>query len=242
MLAPLPRPLLRFAEVSTTGFHKVDPNKPSPSPALTHARNTHAIEPVIVLRALLANGPRCSREVLAEMAARGISAKQVRTAREKQRIAMHRTGSGKGMRTTWALLPGGDIHAHADRTCTRPREGKKADAMCQQLSTSELAEAAVPRAAGPQQISTAADAADAAADPSKPDLQRRDARIHALRARGIPAAEAGTVADALLIADRRNVLALGSCAQCQWWGSNDCSAIRPATEVHVCWGRRTVVA
>lgn len=195
-------------------------------------------KPDIVLGALLANGPRCSREVLAEMAARGISAKQARTAREKQRIAVHRTGSGKDMRTTWALLPDVPIHAQADRTSTRPREGKTADAGCQQLSTSGGTQAAVPRAAGPQQISTAADAADAAAGPSNSELRRRDARIHAFIGRGVAQGEAKLTADRLMHADRENRHAYGSCAQCQAWTWGECDKVRPMTEMHVCWSRR----
>lgn len=63
----------------------------------------HLTEPEIALRALLAAGPRDSREVVSAMAERGLSAKQTRTAREKQNVIIERAGSGADMRSTWRL-------------------------------------------------------------------------------------------------------------------------------------------
>ena len=52
------------------------------------SKNIKAAPPLseteIILRKLLADGPRNSREVLAELAARGFTAKQVRRARERK--------------------------------------------------------------------------------------------------------------------------------------------------------------
>lgn len=57
----------------------------------------------IIIRALLAEGPRASREVLADLAARGFTPKQVRVARERQGIVTERGGFGQATRTTWIL-------------------------------------------------------------------------------------------------------------------------------------------
>jgi hypothetical protein len=56
---------------------------------------THKLsEPEALLQALLADGPRESRDVLAWMAERGFTPKQVRRAREKQCIVAQRSGCG----------------------------------------------------------------------------------------------------------------------------------------------------
>ena len=60
-------------------------------------------EAEIILRALLADGPRASREVLADLAARGFTPKQVRGARERQGVVMGRDGFGPETRTTWRM-------------------------------------------------------------------------------------------------------------------------------------------
>lgn len=198
-------------------------------------------EPEIILRAMLSGGPRCSREVLAEMAARGISAKQARTAREKQRIAMHRTGSGKDMRTTWALLPDVAIHAHADRTRTRTPARVAMNAEPQRMSACPAADDAPRQPAGPEQVLTAADAPDAAADTSESQRQRHVARIHAFVGRGVPLEEAKLTADRLMQADRENRHAYGSCAQCLMWAGGECDRVQPASTLHVCWHRRSSI-
>lgn len=235
---------------------------------------TTLTEPEIILRALLSGGPRCSREVLAEMAARGISAKQVRTARERQRIAMHRTGSGKEMRTTWALLPEGGIHAPlSERSSTRAparlapgmqpcgswhrsQGGAQSEPLAlggQQTPTSAGMASLHPAKVEPQQTSAtplavpagngwAAGTVSGAAELNIAEHRRRETRIRALRAQGLDASESQAVADALATADRQGVLALGSCAQCHWWGTDGCREVRPAVEVHVCWRRRAVIA
>ena len=233
---------------------------------------TTLTEPEIILRALLSAGSRCSREVLAEMAARGFSAKQVRTARERQRIAMHRTGSGKDMRTTWALLPSAAIHAQAERSSTRapalgapgtqPRSSQCGTQGALQMTALALESQQAPTPAGArsvhpgteerQQLSASPLAVHAekcsvagptsAAVLKTAEHRRLETRIRALRAQGLDPMESQAVADALAAADRQGVLALGSCAQCHWWGTGGCREVRPAVEVHVCWRRRAVIA
>ena len=69
----------------------------------------------IVLRALLAEGPRNSRDVLAELADRSFTAKQVRRARERQGVVIDRQGFGALAQTIWrvSLVPSAPTSALA---------------------------------------------------------------------------------------------------------------------------------
>ena len=71
------------------------------------SKNIKAAPPLseteIILRKLLADGPRNSREAISELAARGFTAKQVRRARERQGVVMARDGFGPATRTTWRM-------------------------------------------------------------------------------------------------------------------------------------------
>ena len=66
------------------------------------SKNIKAAPPLseteIILRKLLADGPRNSREAISELAARGFTAKQVRRARERQGVVMARDGFGPATR------------------------------------------------------------------------------------------------------------------------------------------------
>ena len=70
----------------------------------------------IVLRALLSEGPRNSRDVLAELADRSFTAKQVRRARERQGVVIDRQGFGALAHTIWrvSLVPSAPTSALAD--------------------------------------------------------------------------------------------------------------------------------
>ena len=63
----------------------------------------HLNTPEAALRDLLASGPRNSREVLAIMGERQLSAKQIRRAREKLGVLIERAGSGTAMHSTWRM-------------------------------------------------------------------------------------------------------------------------------------------
>jgi hypothetical protein len=74
-----------------------------------HNSNNNNNSPAeVLLHTLLLNGPNSSREVLALMAKRQFTPKQVRNARERLGILAERSGNGADMRTTWRLPNGSE--------------------------------------------------------------------------------------------------------------------------------------
>ena len=189
----------------------------------------------IVLRALLSEGPRNSREVLAELADRSFTAKQVRRARERQGVVMARDGFGPATRTTWRMpmLPPAPTPAPGGR------QVRKAPVRVQvRTGTRELgAELANPCDPWIAQDSTGQ---QPPADATLAELARLAGRVEVFQRRGSNPAEARDVALRLLASDRENRHALGSCAQCHSWRQGDCQLTPlPVTTIHVCWFRRT---
>jgi hypothetical protein len=157
------------------------------------------------LRNCLADGPRNSREVIAEMAASGYSAKQVRRARERQGVVARRSGCRGEMRSTWELPRVTAPEARGDDR----HEGDGQRHLDERGSLSEAERA------------------------------RLHGRIAAFIRRGLGADEARNVANALVVRDRGNVQAVGSCIECQAFERLECPAVpRPAIEIHQCWYRR----
>lgn len=190
----------------------------------------------IVLRALLADGPRASREVLADLGARDFTPKQVRGARVRQGIVMEREGFGPATRTTWRmpmLTP-----APAPTPAPRGRQVRaevrgEVRATARELGV-ELANPNDPWI--PQDLTGQQTPADA----TPVELARMAGRIEVFQRRSIQPAEARDVALRLLAADRENLHANGSCVQCHSWRQGDChSTPLPITTIHVCWFRRT---
>lgn len=74
------------------------------------------------------------------------------------------------------------------------------------------------------------------------ERQLHQLRVDAFKLRGIPAFDAGMVADALVQRDRDNLRAVGSCAECQCVEHRSCPTTpRPETEIHECWYMRRCV-
>ena len=202
------------------------------------SKNIKAAPPLseteIILRKLLADGPRNSREVLAELAARGFTAKQVRRARERQGVVMARDGFGPATRTTWRMpmLP----PAPTDALGGRPVRAT----LRTQVRTP--ARHAGSRVRNPEVPKIAQDSTgqQPPADATLAELARLAGRVEVFHLRGINPAEARDVALRLLAADRENLHALGSCAQCHSWRQGDCHLTPlPVTTIHVCWFRRS---
>ena len=190
--------------------------------------SVHALSPVgpagltdyeIVLRALLAEGPRASRELLLEFAARGFTPKQARTGRERQGVVVERAGFGSAARSTWRMpmlpsaptpaLAGDYVRASARNTGKRLRKPKTPEVSTAQPTPTDETPAELARMAG---------------------------RIEAFRHRGVSALEAEVIAQRLLAADRENRKALGSCVQCCSWRRGECPLTpKPIAEIHVCW-------
>jgi hypothetical protein len=75
------------------------------------------------------------------------------------------------------------------------------------------------------------------ADLAEAELGRLNGHVEAFISSG--AAEARAIAVTLVVRDRGNVHALGSCIECQALERRECPATpRPAVEIHVCWYRR----
>jgi hypothetical protein len=101
-----------------------------PPPARQHDNNMSPAE--VLLRTLLLHGPSPSREVLASMAARHFSPKQVRNARERLGVVALRSGNGADMRSTWRLPAGASSVAPGalDATCTNDAPAPHRYAAC----------------------------------------------------------------------------------------------------------------
>lgn len=194
-------------------------------------------EPAIVLEALLADGPCNSRAVLAAMAERGFTAKQVRRAREQQGVVVRRSGSGAAMRSAWewpsAAAPDGreqlPVGAQGGKASVRAHAASAPDP---QGSTGGAGEDGLEddRHRHPD---------EPACDLSEAELARLDGRITAFVSRGLGADEARSVAVGLVTRDRGNVPAVGSCIECQALERHECPVVpRPAAEIHQCWYRR----
>ena len=203
------------------------------------SKNIKAAPPLseteIILRKLLADGPRNSREAISELAARGFTAKQVRRARERQGVVMARDGFGPATRTTWRMpmLPPAPTPAPGGRQVR-----KAAVRVHVRTGTRELgAELANPCDPWIAQDSTGQ---QPPADATLAELARLAGRVEVFQRRGSNPAEARDVALRLLASDRENRHALGSCAQCHSWRQGDCQLTPlPVTTIHVCWFRRT---
>ncbi len=194
----------------------------------------------VALRALLAQGARDSREVLAAMAERGLSPKQVRRAREKLGVVVARHGDGAAMRSTW-YLPEPAIHAHDDEA---PLAGMVATKVSTKTHHFEFGTHGVRD--GTQQTPALAKAPAAVLHDtnglwSEGECRRHAGRVDAFGRRGIKLDVAHQVADLLVVADRENRHAYGSCAQCVSLNTSECSVPRPVVEVHVCWLRRCAI-
>lgn len=166
---------------------------------------------------MLSRGPRHSREVLAELAAQGFTAKQLRRARERQGILIERAGNGLAMHSTWRLP---DAAATAPAvTATRPLVPRPSEQTPFPASTP----------ACPQSVTLMADG----------EQCRHAARVRAFMSLGQGEATAHQVADALVERDRRGEHGTGSGAECQNPALGNCpTAPRPVIEAHGCWAGR----
>ena len=175
----------------------------------------------IVLRALLSEGPRNSRDVLAELADRSFTAKQVRRARERQGVVVDRQGFGAVTQTTWRLPLGPSASTHA-------LDGDHVRAGARNTGKT-LRKPKIPEASTAQPAPAATSA----------EVARMAGRIEAFQHRGVAAQEAEDIAGRLLSADRENRHALGSCVQCWSWRQGECPLTpKPIAEIHFCWLRR----
>lgn len=186
-------------------------------------------EPEIILRALLANGARNSRDVLAAMATREFTPKQVRRAREKQGIVVRRSGSGVAMHSIWEL-PSLDsaeprvevIRAH--RRAPSAHSARPAKPTKGMLPSHQAEQSRDQRSDKP-----CAELTDA-------EHQRLEARIDVFTQRGLDLDSARKLADELVERDRSDKRATGSCIECQALAHRDCPAVpRPPVEIHQCW-------
>ena len=73
---------------------------------------------------------------------------------------------------------------------------------------------------------------------SELERSRHAGRVDAFGRRGIRLDVARQVADLLVVADRENRHAYGSCAQCASLNTPDCRSQQPLMIMHVCWLRR----
>ena len=169
------------------------------------------------LVALLSDGPRGSRELVAELASRGFTAKTVRRARERLGVRIDREGFGLATRTIWRLpLVPAESHLGVD---------------VRAAAHSPSVDLRNPEASAAQQSPVS---------PTPAELARQVGRIEVFQRRGIQPAEAHEIALRLLLADREGRHGLGSCVQCQAWRLGDCHLEpKPALDMHVCWFRRT---
>lgn len=165
------------------------------------------------LYALLAIGPRNSRDVQVWLRALQFTPKQVRLARERLGVVIERAGNGRAMHSTWRL----------------PSDGATADAT---PVAATIDNATVPP-------TDATPEAPVSREAKVGEQLRHHARVQAFMAMGHDADTARAVADALVGRDRAGRPAAGSCAECQNIALRQCQATpRPATEIHECWSRR----
>ena len=187
------------------------------------------------LQACLAEGPRSSRDVIAEMVTAGFTAKQIRRAREQLAVVVRRSGCRAAMRTFWSTPPAGQaqplIEAHGDHASARPRARSQSQIRAAQVGAGgddDGVEGGIQRHHD-----------EPAAGLSEAERDRMSGRIAAFVTRGLGADEARAVAVALVVRDRGNDPALGSCIECQAFERQECPVTpRPATDVHQCWYRR----
>lgn len=186
------------------------------------------------LRTLLAGGPRNSRDVLAELAARQFTPKQARRARERLGVLIERAGNGKGMHSAWRL-PSGKATAPTGGSTTSTASTARASSRI--LAPPGRADQSLP---GGLPLPTPTASTTASTTTGNEGEQRRHrARVLAFMALGNDATTAQAVADALVGRDRAGLRALGSCAECQNLARRQCPATpRPVTEIHECWTRR----
>ena len=193
-----------------------------------------------VLGALLLDGSRDSREVLATMANRGLSPKQVRRAREKLGVVVERHGNGAAMRSTWCL-PEPAIHAHDDEAPVARIVTTKASTKAPHFERGTHGVQDGTKQTPALAKAPAAVHHDSNGMWSEGECRRHTGRVDAFARRGIKLDVARQVADLLVVADRENRHAYGSCAQCVSLNTSECSVPRPVVEVHVCWLRRCAI-
>lgn len=182
---------------------------------LTNGKGSDAGE---LLRLALADGPRDSRDVAAAAIAAGVTAKQLRVAREQLGVETKRIGRRDAMRSWWAL-PGPAPTASADGSTS------DADEQC-----------------GTLRFAKAAAESPALTDDELTRVQRRAAFF---QSRGLAPAPAVDLAASLVLERDRMSSRSGSCAECQLWRGpleHECPpAIRRApSEIWYCPYRRNV--
>lgn len=217
-------------------------NAPPADLDVPDGRRRTAVAAAKWLSALLAEGPRDSREILAKGAEAGLSAKALRHAREGLKLRVVRAGSRQAMRSTWSLP--GEADAGDQGTNELPASAVDPD------HSARAREAATSRSARVRAYSspTIGEAIDAPAQFTDGEQRRIERRIVYFTAKGIPRDEAAELARQLVLErDRVNELRdSGSCAECENWGGGSCLAEkegagvapRPIHEIWSCWCAR----
>ena len=201
------------------------------------------------LRALLADGPKLSREVADALGAEGFTTKQIRRAREREGVVIERAGSGRAMRSTWRLSVPAAIPA-LDEMLTFVKAGATASqrsARARQtatVATKVAAETAVPRtqrmqpAGQPGSASTAAELG--ATNLTDFEVQRVERNAIGFGERGMGIDAARDLAIRLVLErDRPARHATGICIECEMFVRQECFVTpRPVADIHECWSRR----
>jgi len=201
------------------------------------------------LRALLADGPKPSREVAAALGGEGFTPKQIRRAREQEGVVIERAGNGRAMRSTWRLsipaaIPALDelltfvgAGAAASHRSAHARDTKT-------VAAKVAAEKAVPRTQSIQPANEPGAASTAAGlgavNLTHFEVQRaeRSAIVFVQRGMGIDAAR--DLAIRLVLQRNRPAReATGSCIECQMLVRQECHRTpNPVADIHECWVRR----
>lgn len=181
------------------------------------------------LKDLLATGPRQSRDVTATMTRQGMTAKQVRRARERMGIVICRSGNGASMRSTWALPV--EVRGTRDTSPALTFPDMPGDAAERKAKVSES-----------QEPSGMATSTKLYAE----ETSRIARRVPVFMARGLDRLLATDVATSLVVQRDRPGTRAVSCVECQCYTlHNTCAAAqytggpRDAREVWSCgWARR----
>ena len=202
------------------------------------------------LRALLAEGPKPSREVADALGAEGFTPKQIRRARELEGVVIERAGNGRAMRSTWRLSVSAAIPAlggmlsfvGAGTTASqRSAHARETETVAAKVS----AEKAVVRSQRRRPTNQPGSASTLAAAPGATNLtafevQRveRNAIVFVQRGMG-PDAARDLAIRLVLERDRPARRATGSCVECQMFVRQECHVTpRTVAEIHECWYRR----
>lgn len=224
-------------------------NAPPAGLDVPDGRRRTAVAAAKWLSALLAEGPRDSREILAKGAEVGLSAKALRHARETLKLRVVRTGSREAMRSTWSLP--GEADAGDKGTNELPASAVDPDhsARAREGDPSDRPEPRCTRARVRAYSSpTIGEAIDAPAQFTDGEQCRIERRVVHFRAKGVPEDEAVELAHLLVLErDRVNERRFdGSCAECSNLVGGRCTAQeegagvipRPIREVWNCWCAR----